>query len=315
MSDENHDRIVWSTPYDDVFRTLVVDCRQLIIPLLNEAFGEHYTGNEAIVFGQNEHYLRQQDGQAQKRITDSSFCVIGEETKNYLLECQSTSDNSMLVRIFEYATQIALDEGKLTGNRLKIELPNAAVLFLRSSKATPAEMVIEMLTPGGNIEFQVPCLKVKNYTISDIFQKNLLFLIPFYIFIYESRFREIEENEEKLTHLMEEYASICARLEDALQCGLITEYTRTTIVEMSEKVLEAIAEKYEKLKKGVKLVMGGTVLDYEAKRILNEGRAEGENRLSVLIQKLFSAGRIDDVRKVAEDPNYKTKLMKDFGLA
>lgn len=43
MGDKMQTYIVGSTPYDDVFRTLVVDCRQLVIPLLNEAFDEHYT--------------------------------------------------------------------------------------------------------------------------------------------------------------------------------------------------------------------------------------------------------------------------------
>ena len=30
-----------STPYDDAFRTLLNDCKTLILPVLNEAFGEH----------------------------------------------------------------------------------------------------------------------------------------------------------------------------------------------------------------------------------------------------------------------------------
>lgn len=30
-----------STPYDDVFRTLLNDCTSLIIPIINEVFGEH----------------------------------------------------------------------------------------------------------------------------------------------------------------------------------------------------------------------------------------------------------------------------------
>ncbi len=32
-----------NTPYDDVFRTLVNDCSPLIIPVINEVFGEHYS--------------------------------------------------------------------------------------------------------------------------------------------------------------------------------------------------------------------------------------------------------------------------------
>lgn len=35
-----------NTPYDDVFRTLLNDCSQLIIPIINEVFGEHFSGDE-----------------------------------------------------------------------------------------------------------------------------------------------------------------------------------------------------------------------------------------------------------------------------
>lgn len=35
---------ITSTPYDDVFKTLLNDCTKLIIPVINEIFGEHYTG-------------------------------------------------------------------------------------------------------------------------------------------------------------------------------------------------------------------------------------------------------------------------------
>lgn len=94
------------TPYDDVARTLLNDCSSLILPVLNEIFGEHYRGNEKILFAPNEHYINRQGGAEDKRITDSSFTVIGEkEPKKYLFEAQSTADNSMLVRIFEYATR------------------------------------------------------------------------------------------------------------------------------------------------------------------------------------------------------------------
>ena len=56
------DHIISSTAYDDVFRTLLNDCSKLIIPVINEAFGENYTGNEDIQFFPNEHFLNQQEG-------------------------------------------------------------------------------------------------------------------------------------------------------------------------------------------------------------------------------------------------------------
>jgi hypothetical protein len=47
---------------------------------------------------------------------------------------------------------------------------------------------------------------------------------------------------------------------------------------MSEKVLEHIAAKHEAVRKGVSAVMGGKVLEYEAKTIKREGIAEGMAR-------------------------------------
>lgn len=57
--------------------------------------------------------------------------------------------------------------------------------------------------------------------------------------------------------------------------GTISEYTRCTIIDMSNKVLEHIAKKYHAVREGVKSVMGGKVLEYEAKTIKREGIKEG----------------------------------------
>ena len=57
--------------------------------------------------------------------------------------------------------------------------------------------------------------------------------------------------------------------------GKISAYIRKTLIEMSSKVLENIAKKYENVKEGVRTVMGGRILEYEAKTILKEGIKEG----------------------------------------
>ena len=264
-----------NTPYDDVFRTMLNDCSSLIIPVINEIFNERYCGNEKIVFSPEIHFVNQQDGDETKRITDSSFTIIGEKETKFLLECQSTADSSMLVRIFEYATQIALDQGELENNVLKVEIPRSAILFLRSNGATPDKMKIEIKTPGGMNSFDVLVMKAQKYSIDDFFEKRLLFLIPFYIFTHESRFKEYNLDEDKLEELKAEYIEIIRRLDSLLEDGSVSAYTRKTIVEMSGKVVNNLAQKYEYVKEGVKSVMGGKVLEYEAKQILNEGKNEG----------------------------------------
>ena len=51
-----------NTPYDDVFRTLLTDCTELMIPVVNEIFHTHYTGKETICLLQNEHFIKMPDG-------------------------------------------------------------------------------------------------------------------------------------------------------------------------------------------------------------------------------------------------------------
>jgi len=65
----------YTTPYDDVHKTLVNDCPQLLIPLVNEAFHENYTGEAEVVLGNETHFMEQQDGESDKRITDSHFVI------------------------------------------------------------------------------------------------------------------------------------------------------------------------------------------------------------------------------------------------
>ena len=55
-----------NTPYDDVFRTLLTDCTELMIPVVNEIFHTHYTGKETICLLQNEHFIKMPDGSEHK---------------------------------------------------------------------------------------------------------------------------------------------------------------------------------------------------------------------------------------------------------
>ena len=83
------------------------------------------------------------------------------------------------------------------------------------------------------------------------------------------------KDKDKLLLLLQKYGTIKNRLEDLCLQGEINEFTRQVILDMSLKVLEHLAKNYKEIQKGVKSVMGGKILDYEAKRILNRGIEQG----------------------------------------
>ena len=265
--------------YDGAFRTILNDCRKLIIPVINEIFREEYTGEEKIEFLPNEHFLDQQDEADKERITDTNFRVIGKITKKYHLECESSlPDGKITIRLFEYDAQIALDEGEVTEETLTVTFPNTAVLYLRNYKKTPDKMKYVIVTPGGTVKYDIPLMKVQNYTLDDIFEKRLLLLIPFYIFSHEKNFPEYNSNEQKLEKLKSEYRYILERLDELEQQGVIGAFDKRTIIELSSDVLKEIAQKYGNVQKGVGDIMGGALIETEARTILNQGIKQGKTQ-------------------------------------
>lgn len=273
-----------STPFDNAHRTMQNDCPELLIPVINDTFDKHYTQEETIVHENDIHFSRQPYATPQKTITDNHFMILGKDTlEQFHLEMQSTEDKTISVRMFDYDTQIAKEHCQLSADFLEITLPYSAVIQLRSNKNTPNYIKTLFKTPQGTITYEIPIIKISNYSINSIFEKKLFFYIPFHIFVYENHFMEYNRDEEKLFYLQKIYEDIRKRLESACIQGVISEYCFGTIIDMSKLVLEHIAANYENIKKGLLNVMGGEIIDYPTKIAcrkawqagLQEGRQEG----------------------------------------
>ena len=269
-----------ATAYDDSFRTLLNDCRELIIPVVNEAFGEGYTGQEEIIFAPNEHFLNQDGGTEEKRITDSNFIIVSADgtKKRYHIECEANLDDTIILRIFEYDAQIALNDSERDGAALTVSFPHSAVMALRHTEKTPNTMHIRVVTPGGEAGYDVPIIKVQQYSLEEIFRRKLLFFLPFYIFSHEKLLPEYESDEAKLRNLTDEYRHILSRLDELQETGGIDAFIKNAICATITHVLALIAENYQKVREGVEHIMRGKIIDYEAKTIRNEGISIGIDR-------------------------------------
>ncbi len=304
-----------ATIYDDVWRTLVHDFPQLLVSFVNELFAESYGKDARVEFLQDVHEQNQPDGSIEKRTTDTYFRIVDEHgnSRKYHIECQSSADSSMLVRIFEYGAQIALDDAEKSESKIVLELPHAAVLFLRSTAKTPDKMEIEIKTPGGSISYGIPVAKMKSYTIDMMLKKRLLILLPFYMFIVENSLKECEANEVKRQELMESLRTIATGLDNLLLLGDIDFYTRKSLMELMDKVNYHLARNYAKVQKEAEKVMGGRVLEYEAKTIykngvaagVEQGRSQGisqgisQERNNMIIGMLKKKLSIEDIAEIA----------------
>lgn len=266
-----------STAYDDAYRTMLEKCSEFLIPVLRELFGEPFTGNERVMLSQNELFITGADGSTVERVTDSSFLVSGRNAdKRYHIECQSSPDKSILIRLFEYDSQIALDGSVLEGERLIVEFPRTALIYLRSNADTPDEMTVEVKAPDGqSVIYGVPVLKTQRYSLEELFEKNLFFLLPFYSFCYEKELPQIDRDEKKRKKLADVYRGMRIRLDELCETKQINEYQKYEVIHAARLVMDKLMVKYPKTRKEVYEVMGGKVIESEADRILQRGMEKG----------------------------------------
>lgn len=300
-----------ATPYDDAFKTTIYDCKELIYPLLNELFGTHYTKDNIIVFHQSEHFINNGAHNQLKKETDESFDVLSKANKflkNYHLECQTNPDGTMALRFFQYDTQIAIENGQINNNELVLTLPDSALIYLRCNETTSDKLSIKIITSGGTVEYDIPALKIKDYTIDELFEKKLYVLLPFSMFLFEKNLDECENNKSKRLELESNFQEIITRLNSLEEQKEISSFEHTTILEMLDKTSYNLNKNRPKVQKGVEQIMGGKVLDHPAKTIRNAGRAEA----AVVLDYLLDNGRTEDIKRAAKDEDYLNQLVEEY---
>ena len=267
-----------STPYDDAFRTMEGECDDLLIPLVNYFFNEEYGEEARIIRLRNEHFIEHPDGSEEKRITDSHFCIIQKGvTKRYHLECESGGyDSSILLRMFEYTSQIAIDDAEKGEAALIVRFPYVGLLLLSNNEDTPDKAEIRISTPEEEISYYVSIIKRQDIGLDEIFEKRLYFLIPFYIFNYRNKLSVIEKDEERQEELLEKYREIYRRLRDALKERKVTLFSYGVIIESMRRVSYNMTLGHETVQKKVGDMMGGQIMDLEWIRVWKDGKTEGK---------------------------------------
>ena len=262
-----------NTVFDSVFKTMVHRSPQLMIPFINEVFGRNYAQDSPIVRFSDEHES------LRGTIIDDTVFRLAE--KIYHVECQSTSDASMVVRMIEYDFHIALEEALSEGAPYELDFPASCVLYLRHTSKTPDSLHMKVNLPdGGSFQYETKIVKAQLFSSDEIFSKRLLLLLPYYLMRYEQSLAAIASDDQRTDQLVYECSELRSELESAvLRMGDTSLYEE--LVELIIKVSDHLLAAYETLQKRVRKAMGGEVLELwreRAERLEREAEARGIER-------------------------------------
>lgn len=88
--------------------------------------------------------------------------------------------------------------------------------------------------------------------------------ILLYLYILE----EYNNNKQKLKELETEYQYILIKLDKLEQEGIIGAFDKRTIIELSNDVVKELTKKYKNVHKGIGDIMGGALIETEARVIV-----------------------------------------------
>ena len=311
--------------YDAALGSMVTKLDSFVIPLINEAFGERNTDSAQIILRNNKHIIQRTDGSLARRESDA-FIELYEVSnpnslKKYLFECEAWYDNSIVLRIAEYGSSIAIETAQMTDEGVILTHPNSAVIFLHPNRKIPERMKITHRAPNGEeMSYYVSAIQIKDYSVETIFRKRLLILLPFYLFRFANELKEMEENDARRKELSDTLTDINQRLETLKKQGTITEYQKRTTQELLLRVSERLTVGYQTIKKEVKEIMSGALARTLADEILEqgleqgraEGREEGLEETANLFGFLLQHGKNDEAAKATSNKQYLKELMLKY---
>lgn len=295
-----------STIYDDVLRTIQERHPELLIPLFNEVFHTSYSVN-ARVSRLPEEYQKL----VSKVVADSCNIV---ENYVYHVECQSTKDGKMMLRMVEYDFMIALTETEKKDGSYHLKMPRSCVLYLRGSDnvSSKEELKIEF-ADGQVVSYCVPNIKLEDYTLDEIFEKKLLIFLPYYIMRYEKKFREIAHSEERMREFLLEYQEMIEQLdavEELKQEGLMQDMVR-----LIRRIADYQLRRERELRERMDEVMGGKVLELPSDKLREEREQGIEQGITQGIEALVETCKEFGVSREGTEERIKAKFKLTAGRA
>ena len=289
-----------STIFDDVFRTMLEKMPQLAVPLINEVFGTSYPEDVKIIQKRNEHQTK--NGRI---ITDSHLLIAN---RIYHIECQSTDDSTMVIRMIEYDFAISLEQVQKENGRYRMYFPQSCVLYLWGIKKRDAISVEIVMPNGGTVEYTVPVVQVQEFTCDDMLRKRLLFLLPYHVIKYEQE-KDLDTDSEKWKEFLDE----CKKIESYLEENFLekgNEKSYRDMIELIIRIADHVFRDNEKVRKGFGDVMGGKVLELESDKLIQRGIEQGiamERKNTELVRRKAeeAEAEIQRLRKLLEERNNK----------
>lgn len=263
-----------NTPdYDNVFKTMKSKHKRLFIPVINDVFGKRYPPDTEITVLPSEGYLTEDEtADGSKKIEEriSDFLLrIGDDT--YLLECQSYQDDSMAIRIAEYAFIAARQSAVWDIGHASVPMPAFSIIYIKGTDRTPEKTSITFTFPDGQrVVYEAGNVILERFAKETIVEKRLFPYIPYYI----ARYDQDISQEKDVSHVTGDLAYFRDELLQLRKEGELSDGEMIDLMRFVNTIIKHITNGNKNEERLVK-VMGGTIIETESEKWLRQGVQQG----------------------------------------
>lgn len=170
----------------------------------------------------------------------------------------------MAIRMIEYDFSVALEYLSETDSEKVLQLPKSCVIYIRKGDTKLRNQNVKVVFPDGNTQnYTYEVIEIQNYSKDEIFKKNLLMFLPYYLLRYEDNMPAEEDSDS--------FRSMIADLKDLLrQLSIESKANKHNIYENITTLIDKIAGhiiRNNNIRKRVNEEMKGIVYDLPSDKI------------------------------------------------
>lgn len=195
---------------DQIMRVLFGMSKKTMVPLLNGLFDERHEDKDVTIRYGNGKFTDDALGRIEGDLFLTVHSSLGREIV-YHIEFQTENDGSMVVRMFRYGFEKALERSRIEGtgeqgnaagaNRDEeaampvIEFPRQLVIFLEENRRIGDTLSFRLRLPDGQeVVYRVPALKLWLLTSEQLKERSLYALLPLQVFRLRKRMQSIADS-------------------------------------------------------------------------------------------------------------------------
>ena len=239
--------------WDEIMKALVYTMPEQLFPLIEEVYGITYPKGTSIQFLSTEQpvFPNNTEEAVTSQFMDLSVLING--TDYYHIECQMKNDHQMVIRMLSYDLHFAMQHCETeqdAAGEMILRFPRSVVLYPEKNRKIPDRLRCRIIFQDGSEHtYQVPTVKMQDYTLEEIQQKHLILFIPYVLLRLRPQLESRNGiRKEELTSLVN---SVIVILNEEVQLRNITELQQKDILELFNRASKKIFTHYPEYRREV----------------------------------------------------------------